>query len=171
MQNSVFEHNASFAPDGNSVLFTSERNGAGQSDVFRARLDGTDIEPVATGPAVEDQAALSPDGTRVAFISTREGYRANVWVLDLKSGAVLPGNTEIQHPCTMCSTLLEALRSLPMDHIAVSRPTQLAATSSSLPPISRVAQQSRLEILSPPPLHWHIADSCGSLRGANHRSL
>ena len=86
LQNSVFEHNASFAPDGNSVLFTSERNGAGQSDVFRARLDGTDIEPVATGPAVEDQAALSPDGTRVAFISTREGYRANVWVLDLKSG-------------------------------------------------------------------------------------
>jgi len=35
LQNSVFEHNASFAPDGKSVLFTSERNGAGQSDVFR----------------------------------------------------------------------------------------------------------------------------------------
>jgi Tol biopolymer transport system component len=86
LQNSVFEHNASFAPDGNSVLFTSERNGAGQSDVFRARLDGSGIEPVATGPAVEDQAALSPDGTRVAFISTREGYRANVWLLDLESG-------------------------------------------------------------------------------------
>jgi Tol biopolymer transport system component len=86
LQNSVFEHNASFAPDGNSVLFTSERNGAGQSDLFRARLDGTGIEPVATGPAVEDQAALSPNGTRVAFISTREGYRANVWVLDLENG-------------------------------------------------------------------------------------
>ena len=38
----------SFAPDGKSVLFTSERNGAGQSDVFRARLDGTGIEPVVT---------------------------------------------------------------------------------------------------------------------------
>jgi Tol biopolymer transport system component len=86
LQNSVFEHNASFAPDGKSVLFTSERNGAGQSDVFRARLDGRGIEPVATGRAVEDQAALSPDGTRVAFISTREGYRANVWVLDLENG-------------------------------------------------------------------------------------
>lgn len=98
LQNSVFEHNASFAPDGNSVLFTSERNGAGQSDVFRARLDGTGIEPVAAGPAVEDQAALSPDGTRVAFISTREGYRANVWVLDLKSGATrnLTGAEDVQ---------------------------------------------------------------------------
>src|SRR5262245_63322019 len=92
LQNSVFEHNASFAPDGKSVLFASERNGAGQSDVFRARFDG------ATGPAVEDQAALSPDGTRVAFISTREGYRANVWVLDLKSGATsnLTGAEDVQ---------------------------------------------------------------------------
>jgi Tol biopolymer transport system component len=98
LQNSVFEHNASFAPDGNSVLFTSERNGAGQSDVFRARVDGTGIEPVATGPAVEDQAALSPDGTRVAFISTREGYRANVWVLDLEDGVTrnLTGAQDVQ---------------------------------------------------------------------------
>ena len=37
LQNSVFEYNASFAPDGKSVVFTSERNGDGQSDVFRAR--------------------------------------------------------------------------------------------------------------------------------------
>jgi Tol biopolymer transport system component len=98
LQNSVFEHNASFAPDGKSVLFTSERNGAGQSDVFRARLDGTGIEPVATGPAVEDQAALSPDGTRVAFISTREGYRANVWVLGLENGVTrnLTGAEDVQ---------------------------------------------------------------------------
>jgi Tol biopolymer transport system component len=98
LQNSVFEHNASFAPDGSSVLFTSERNGAGQSDVFRARLDGTGIEAVATGPAVEDQATLSPDGTRVAFISTREGYRANVWVLDLKNGTTrnLTGAEDVQ---------------------------------------------------------------------------
>jgi Tol biopolymer transport system component len=98
LQNSVFEHNASFAPDGNSVLFTSERNGAGQSDVFRAHLDGTGTEAVATGPAVEDQAALSHDGTRVAFISTREGYRANVWVLDLENGVMrnLTGAEEVQ---------------------------------------------------------------------------
>src|SRR5262245_778713 len=37
LQNGVFEYNASFAADGNSVVFTSERNGSGQSDIFRAR--------------------------------------------------------------------------------------------------------------------------------------
>ena len=98
LQNSVFEYNASFAPDGKSVVFTSERNGDGQSDVFRARLDGTGIEPVVTGPAVDDAAVLSPDGTRLAFVSTRNGYRANIWVLDLKSGQLrnLTGAEDVQ---------------------------------------------------------------------------
>ena len=48
LQDAKFEYNASFAPDGKSVVFTSERNGDGQSDVFRARLDGTGIEPLVT---------------------------------------------------------------------------------------------------------------------------
>ena len=86
LQDAMFEYNASFSPDGKSVVFTSERNGAGQSDVFRARLDGTGIEAIVTGPAVDDAAVLSPDGTRVAFVSTRNGYRANIWVLDLARG-------------------------------------------------------------------------------------
>src|SRR5215510_13820391 len=94
----MFEYNASFAADGKSVLFTSERNGAGQSDVFRAALDGTRMEPVVTGPAVDDAAALSPDGTRVAFVSTRNGYRANIWVVDLKGGQMgnLTGAEDVQ---------------------------------------------------------------------------
>ena len=98
LQNSVFEYNASFAPDGKSVLFTSERNGDGQSDVFRARLDGTGIEPVVTGPSVDDAAVPAPDGTRVAFVSTRNGYRANIWMLDLKSGQLrnLTGAEDVQ---------------------------------------------------------------------------
>ena len=98
LQNSIFEYNASFAPDGKSVLFTSERNGDGQSDVFRARVDGTGVEPLVTHPAVDDAAVLSPDGARLAFVSTRNGYRANIWVLDLKSGQLrnLTGAEEAQ---------------------------------------------------------------------------
>jgi Tol biopolymer transport system component len=98
LQEAIFEYNASFAPDGTSVLFTSERNGSGQSDVFMARLDGTGIEPLVTHAAVDDAAVLSPDGARLAFVSTRNGYRANIWVLDLKSGEMrnLTGAEDVQ---------------------------------------------------------------------------
>src|SRR6476620_7131718 len=37
LQDPVFEHNACFTADRKSVVFTSERNGPGQSDIFRAR--------------------------------------------------------------------------------------------------------------------------------------
>jgi hypothetical protein len=83
----AFDYNATFAADGQSIVFTSERNGDGNSDVFRCRVDGTGIQPLVKDPAVDDAAVLSSDG-KLAFVSTREGYRANVWVMDLSSGAM-----------------------------------------------------------------------------------
>jgi Tol biopolymer transport system component len=35
--------------------------------------------------ALDDQGVLSPDDSHVAFVSTRGTYRANIWVLDLKT--------------------------------------------------------------------------------------
>ena len=49
LQNSVFDYHPSYSADGKWVLFTSERNGLGQSDVFRARADGTGIQSLVTG--------------------------------------------------------------------------------------------------------------------------
>ena len=98
LQNPMYEYNASFSADGLSVVFTSERNGDGNSDVFRARMDGGNVQPLATGPAMDDQAVFSPDGSRVAFVSTRAGYFANVWVMDIRSGRVrnLTGAAQVQ---------------------------------------------------------------------------
>jgi Tol biopolymer transport system component len=93
----AFDYNATFAADGQSVVFTSERDGDGNSDVFRCRVDGTGIQPLVTGPAVDDAAVLSAD-RRLAFVSTRNGYRANVWVTDLRDGAMrnLTGAANVQ---------------------------------------------------------------------------
>ena len=43
LANPVFEYNARFSADGQSLVFTSERNGDGNSDVFRCRPDGAGI--------------------------------------------------------------------------------------------------------------------------------
>lgn len=94
----TFDYNVSFTADGQSVVFTSERNGDGNSDVFRCRVDGTNVQPLATGPAVDDAAVVSPDGRHLAVVSTRDGYLANVWLMDLTSGVMrnLTGTPDIQ---------------------------------------------------------------------------
>ncbi len=92
---STFDLHASFSPDGQWIVFTSERNGLGQADIYRARPDGTGVERLTDSPALDDQGALSPDGTQLAFVSTgtistgtmSTGAMgtANIWILDLKT--------------------------------------------------------------------------------------
>jgi Tol biopolymer transport system component len=86
LQNPVFDYHASFSADGQWIVFTSEREGLGQADIYRARVDGSGIERLTSDPHVDDQAAFSPDALQIAFVSTRGSLRANIWVLDIKSG-------------------------------------------------------------------------------------
>jgi Tol biopolymer transport system component len=57
---SRFDYNASLSADGRWLAFTSERNGDGQSDLFRAPIDGRSVQPLTVTPAVEDAGAISP---------------------------------------------------------------------------------------------------------------
>jgi Tol biopolymer transport system component len=93
-----FDYHASFSADGKWVVFTSERNGFGQADIYRVHPDGSGLERLTDSPFLDDEASLSPDGSQLAFVSTREGWRANVWILDLKTKKLtnLTGAKEIQ---------------------------------------------------------------------------
>ncbi len=76
-------YDAVWAPDGQSIVFTSERNGS--ADLFRVNADGSGLKPLTSDPAYDDQAAFSPDGRRLVFVSTRDGGLANLWILDLST--------------------------------------------------------------------------------------
>jgi Tol biopolymer transport system component len=65
-----------WAPDGASIIFTSDR--AGSADLFRVRPDGSGLERLTTDPAYDDQAAFSPDGQHLVFVSTRSGGTARL---------------------------------------------------------------------------------------------
>ena len=45
-----------WAPDGQSIVFTSDREGS--ADPFRVRPDGTGLERLTDSPAYDDQAAF-----------------------------------------------------------------------------------------------------------------
>ena len=88
LPSSGFDYHASISADNRWIVFTSERNGLGQADIYRVRLNGTGLERLTDDPALDDQGALSPDGRTLAFVSTRERHRANIWLLDLASRRV-----------------------------------------------------------------------------------
>src|SRR5262245_62827164 len=63
------DYNPAWAPDGASIVFTSERNGS--ADLYRVKPDGTGLERLTDSPSYDDQAAFSPDGKQLVFVSTR----------------------------------------------------------------------------------------------------
>lgn len=87
--NTAFDFHASFSNDGRQLIFTSERRGRGQADICIANADGSDVRTLVSSASVDDAAVLSPDGKRLAFVSTRDGGRANVWILEIVSGRLL----------------------------------------------------------------------------------
>jgi Tol biopolymer transport system component len=72
-----------WAPDGGSIVFTSDREGS--ADLFRVKPDGTRIERLTDSPAYDDQAAFSPDGKQLVFVTTRNGGTADLWTMDLQT--------------------------------------------------------------------------------------
>ena len=81
--NAGFDYDATWSPDGASIVYTSDRDGS--PELFRIKADGTGRERLTDDPAYDDQAAFSPDGTQLAFVSTRNGGYARIWTIDLKS--------------------------------------------------------------------------------------
>ena len=75
------DYDPAWAPDGSSIVFTSDR--AGSADLYRAKPDGTGLEQLTTDPAYDDQAAFAPDGRQLVFVSTRRGGKPLLWTLDL----------------------------------------------------------------------------------------
>lgn len=82
---SVFEYQAQFSPDGQFVTFTSERVD-GNADIYRVNVDGSNMTELVATTWYENGGALSPDGTKLAYVSTRNNYVANIWVMDLTTG-------------------------------------------------------------------------------------
>ena len=72
-----------WSPDGQSIVFTSDRNGS--ADLYRVKPDGSGLERLTDSTAYDDQAAFSPDGKQLVFVTTRNGGTADLWTLDLQT--------------------------------------------------------------------------------------
>lgn len=82
----VFEFDAQWAPDGEWIILTSERNGDGNPDLWRVRPDGSGLEEVAATSAVETAGSISPNGDLVAYQGTLNNFKSNIWIQELSTG-------------------------------------------------------------------------------------
>ncbi|ANM32388.1 peptidase S9 [Acidobacteria bacterium Mor1] len=77
------------SPDGQWVLFglreTDLEADRGRTDLWRMRVDGSDLQRLTTDAGSEYNARFSPDGSAVYFLSGRSGS-AQVWKLPLTGG-------------------------------------------------------------------------------------
>jgi TolB protein len=80
------DYDPAWAPDGSSIVFTSERDGS--AELYRVKPDGSGLERLTDNPAYDDQAAFSPDGKQLVFVSTRSGGHAVLWTMELTTHRV-----------------------------------------------------------------------------------
>lgn len=59
-----------WGPHGNGIVFTVNAD-TGSSHLWRVSVDGSDLEPVTSGPGGAGDAVVSADGKRLAFTATR----------------------------------------------------------------------------------------------------
>jgi Tol biopolymer transport system component len=75
---------ADVSPTGDAIAYVGARSGDGgfeTADLYVARLDGTDAQKIADGPAVEFPR-WSPDGSQIAYSADSDG----IHIVDVGSG-------------------------------------------------------------------------------------
>src|SRR5215204_1941355 len=78
--NPSFESDASFSPDGKSMVFVSDRDG--NAEIYSRDLDGTAIRRLTNHPAHDEFPTFSPDGTQIVFNSNREDENFDIYLMN-----------------------------------------------------------------------------------------
>jgi sugar lactone lactonase YvrE len=86
-------HNASWSPDGRTLLFESTLNG--KYSIYTINIDGSGLRHVTADTSENSQASWSADGKRIVFSSDRGGSGMQVHVMN-SDGTVITQLTHLQ---------------------------------------------------------------------------
>ena len=77
--NPGYDNQPSFTPDGASVLFTSMRGGAAQTDIYRYDIAARQVARVTDTPESEYSPTITPDGAHISVIRVEGDKTQRLW--------------------------------------------------------------------------------------------
>ena len=69
----ILSHGNSFSQDGQSIVFTSERDG--NRNIYLMNIDGSEIQQLTFHESADYEPIFSPDGESIVFTSERDGNK------------------------------------------------------------------------------------------------
>ena len=82
--NGFYDSQPTVAPDGRTVIFSSDRSGT--NEIWRVDIDGTGLRQLTTGGGLAPD--VTPDGTRILYILNRSG-KDTLWSAPVTGGESL----------------------------------------------------------------------------------
>src|SRR3984893_16616738 len=70
-----------WSPDGSKIVFTSNRDGLFNTEIYVMNANGSGVTRLTFNPAIDDSPDWSPDGMKIVFASNRTGLLDfEIWV-------------------------------------------------------------------------------------------
>ena len=80
--NDIISHGNCFSPDGELIVFTSERDG--NKNIYLSNISGTEVEQLTNHESNDFEPTFSPDGELIIFTSERDGNK-EIYSIDMRS--------------------------------------------------------------------------------------
>ena len=80
--NDIISHGNSFSPDGETIVFTSDRDG--NQNIYTMKLNGSEVQRLTEHTSRDYEPVFSPDGETIVFTSERDGNK-DIFSINVKS--------------------------------------------------------------------------------------